>query len=439
MAMPVFALVDCNNFFVSCERAVEPSLQGKPVVVLSNNDGCIISRSDEAKRLGIRMGEPYFKIRGELVRQRVQVFSSNFALYNAKSEQIIAILERFSPQLERYSIDEAFLQLQNIPTASLREYAAEIRSVVLRETGVPVSIGIAETKTLAKLANGIAKKAQRLQGILNLYRSTQLDMALSRIPVEQVWGIGRRLSGSLHGAKIFTARDLRDADDKWILRRYNIVLLKTVLELRGTSCFPIRETVPPRKSIMYSRSFGNLIETQSQMEEAISAFTARAAEKLREDNLVARHLGVYIRTSRFIPPEARFRNYGETFFPSPTDCTHDLIREALAIIRRIFREGYAYYKAMITLNDVSPVSERQMGLFETRDVNRLQTLMHTLDRINHTFGSGTLQYAAEGFEKPWVSKRENLSQRPSPPNMAWSETGDARRRAVIGFVHPVHG
>jgi DNA polymerase V len=437
--MPIFALVDCNNFFVSCERAVDPSLVGKPVVVLSNNDGCIVSRSEEAKGLGIRMGEPYFKIRAELARQRVQVFSSNFALYNAKSEQIINILTRFSPQLERYSIDEAFLQLQNVPISSLRAYAAEMKATVLRETGVPVSIGIAETKTLAKLANGIAKKAPRLQGILNLYRSSQLDMALSRIPVEQVWGVGRRLSHSLQAAKIFTARDLRDTDDKWILRRYNIVLLKTVLELRGTSCFPIRDTVPPRKSIMYSRSFGNLIETQSQMEEAISTFTARAAEKLREDKLVARHLGVYIRTSRFIPPEARFRNYGEVFFHSPTDCTSDLIREALAIIRRIFREGYAYYKAMITLNEVSPATERQMGLFETRDVNRLQTLMHTLDRINRTFGNGTLQYAAEGFEKPWVSKRQNVSQHPQQPGLQLPETRDERRRAVIGFVHPIHG
>jgi DNA polymerase V len=436
--MSVMALVDCNNFFVSCERAIDPSLEAQPVVVLSNNDGCIISRSEEAKRLGIRMGEPYWKIRSELERQGIRVFSSNFALYSRKSEHIAAVLKQFSPLVEAYSIDESFMALNHVPASSLREFSREMQITVKKETGIPVSIGLADTKTLAKLANRIAKKSPRLGGILNLYRSNQLDMALSRTPVEAVWGIGRRLTQSLHGAKVFTARELRDCQDAWILRRYNVVLLKTVLELRGTPCLPIQTRVPPRKSVMYSRSFGELIECRSQMEAAVATFTARAAEKLREDGMAAQHLGIYMRTSRFIPSENRTSNYGEVFFQVPTDCTHDLIREALAITRSIYQEGYAYYKAMITLNDLTPTTEKQMGLFETRDVNRLQTLMQTLDRINRTFGLGTLQYAAEGFEKPWVSKRQQLSQvHWEVPSIPLQETGAARPR--LGFVHPVHG
>jgi DNA polymerase V len=443
--MTIIALVDCNNFFVSCERSADPALEGRPVVVLSNNDGCIISRSDEAKQLGIRMGEPYFKIREQLKQKQVRVFSSNFALYSAKSVQVMELLKQFSNILEFYSIDESFLNLNHIPPRMLRDFALEMKGKIKQQSGIPVSIGIAETKTLAKLANAIAKKAKRFEGVLNLYQSPHLDLALSRTPVEKVWGVGRRNAIALRNANVLTARDLRDTKDSWILRRFNVVMMKTVLELRGTPCLPIQQSPPERKSVMYSRSFGTLIETQQHMEAAVSDFTARAAEKLREAGMAAHYLSVYMRTSKYLAPDARYSTSGELWLPAATDCTHDLIREALGITRRIFREGFQYYKVAILLTELVPASEKQMSLFETRDVNQLQTLMQTLDSINHTFGARTLQYAAEGLQKPWSSKKEILSSAGMAATTEMSKTKTqplsktVSPRPLLGFVHPVHG
>lgn len=437
--MSIIALVDCNNFFVSCERSADPTLEGQPVVVLSNNDGCIISRSEEAKQLGVRMGEPYFKIREELKRRGVRVFSSNFALYSAKSVQVMEALKQFTSLLEFYSIDESFLSLNHIQPPMLRDFAHEMKAKIRQQTGIPVSIGIAETKTLAKLANAIAKKARRFEGVLNLNQSPQLDLALSRTPVENVWGVGRRNAVALRNANIVTARDLRDAKDSWILRRFNVVLMKTVLELRGTSCLPIRQSAPERKSVMYSRSFGTLIETQPQMESAVSDFTARAAEKLRESGMATQYVSVYMRTSKYLAPNARYSTSGEMWLPAPTDCTHDLIRDALGITRRIFRDGFQYYKVAILFTELVPAHEKQMSLFETRDVNRLNTLMQTLDSINHTFGSGTLQYAAEGLQKPWLSKKEILSPAGLAAAKAQRLSKSVSPRPMLGFVHPVQG
>jgi DNA polymerase V len=442
--MSVIALADCNNFFVSCERSVDPSLENRPVVVLSNNDGCVISRSGEAKLLGIEMGVPYFKIRDQIKRQRIAVFSSNFTLYALKSSAVFESLNQFTPHSEFYSIDESFLSLSHVPAKLLREYALEIQATVRKETGIPVSIGIAETKTLAKLANAIAKRNLRMKGLLNLYQSPQMDMALSRVPVERVWGVGRRLSASLQKARIYTARDLRDKSDHWILKRYSTVLLKTVLELRGQPCFPIQSSRPPRKSVMYSRSFGNLITSAAQMESVIAHFTAKAAEKLREDQLATRHLSIYMRTSRHIDRHLRYSSGGDVAFSTPTDCTHDLIREAVKLSRQVFRDGYAYYKASIGLNDTVPATQKQMNLFETRNVQQLDTLMETLDRINRQYGPNTLKYAVEGLDKEpgWQSRQSILSQSGLSVSQSLSPAallGAERRRPLLGFVHPVHG
>ncbi len=440
--MSVIALVDCNNFFVSCERSVDPSLENRPVVVLSNNDGCVISRSSEAKLLGIEMGVPYFKIKEQLKRQNVAVFSSNFAFYARKSVAVYQSLKAFTPQIEFYSIDESFLNLQHIPAHLLRDYALEMQATVLRETGIPVSIGIAETKTLAKLANAIAKRNLRLKGVLNLYQSPQMEMALSRIPVEAVWGVGRRLSASLQKAHVYTARDLRDKPDAWIQKRYNVVLLKTVLELRGQACFPLQTVRPTRKSVMYSRSFGTLITTAAQLESVIANFTARAAEKLREDHLAAKQISVYVRTSRHVDPTFRYSNSGEAFLTTPTDCTHDLIREAVKLARQLFQDGYAYYKTMVSLNDTVPATEKQISLFETRDVQKLDSLMTTLDQINRTLGPNGIRYASEGLGKTpvWAARQDVLSDAGRNLMRSESLTLDPNGpRPLLGFVHPVHG
>jgi DNA polymerase V len=440
--MPVVALADCNNFFVSCERAVDPTLENRPVVVLSNNDGCVISRSNEAKAMGIRMGEPYFKLKSRMNMAHVRVISSNFNLYTAKSAQVMAVLAKFSPQLEHYSVDEAFLTLNEVPKPLLRACAMDIRQAVFRETGIPVSLGIAETKTLAKLANAIAKKSARFGGVSNLFQSPHWDMVLSRTPVGEVWGVGRRLSNSLSASGIATGQVLRDADDRWILRRFNVTLLRTVLELRGTPCFPLETGHGGlRQSVMYTRSFGQLITRLEQLESAVASFAAHAAEKLREERVAAQGLTVYFRTSRHIDEDSRFSACGEVRLPAPTDCTQDLIHAALSVTREIFCAGYSYYKAGILLTGLVPASEKQMSLFETRDLGKLDTLMHTLDVINRTHGAGTLQFAAEGTHKPWLSRKEGLS----PAGLAACESGallpvtgegTVVYRPKVGFVHP---
>ena len=439
--MTYFALVDCNNFFVSCERAVDPALQNKPVVVLSNNDGCIVSRSQEAKALGIRMGEPYFKIKGELNRKKVRVISSNFNLYTRKSEQVMQVLAQFTPQLEVYSIDEAFLQLDALSVPVLRELGRDIRQAVLRETRIPVSLGLAETRTRAKLANAIAKKNLRFEGVLNLVHSPHWDMILTRTPVGRVWGVGRNLLKSLSNAGITTARALRDADDRWLLKRFNVTLLRTVLELRGISCISLQRKAM-RHSVMYTRSFGQLITQQPQLESAVAGFAAHAGEKLREEGMVAGHMTVYFRTSRHIGTEAMYSACGETRLLTPTACTQDLIQAALTVTRQIFKPGYGYYKAGIILRELAPCEERQMSLFETRDLDRLDRLTRTLDDINRAFGAGTLQYAVEGLEKPWLSRRNNLSEAGLAACLSSQKANHSepsQHRPMIGFVHPVHG
>lgn len=441
--MPIVALADCNNFFVSCERSVDPSLESRPVVVLSNNDGCIISRSQEAKALGIRMGAPYFKIKHDLNRWKVRVLSSNFNLYTAKSAHVMQALSLFSSQLEWYSIDEAFFLLNDVPKPLLRSCALDIRRAVFRETGIPVSLGIAETKTLAKLANAIAKKSARFGGVSNLFQSPDWDMVLSRTPVGKVWGIGYRLDKALMNSGLQTGLALRDADDRWILKRFSVTLLRTVQELRGVYALPV-ETAPTaqRQSVIYTRSFGSLISAQSQLEPAVASFAARAAEKLRESGMAARVLSVYFRTSRHIDQGEWYSAYGNVRLPAYTDCTQDLIQATLSVTRQIYKQGYNYYKAGIFLSELVPAAEKQMSLFETRDLGKLDTLMHTLDTINQAHGAGTLQFAAEGLAKPWLSRKQELSsadlagfdfsQLPHLPKLAVS-------RPKLGFVHPVHG
>ncbi|MBY0403160.1 MAG: Y-family DNA polymerase, partial [Cyanobacteria bacterium] len=304
MKRPVFALADCNNFYASCERVFNPSLINQPIVILSNNDGCIIARSNEAKALGIKMGEPVYLARHTILRHKVHVFSANFTLYGDLSHRVMETLKAFAPAQEVYSIDEAFLDLSSFagfPPEQLKQYGETIRSTVYRRTKITVSIGIAETKTLAKLAAELAKKSPKAQGVLNLTHSKHQDLALAKTPVDLVWGVGRQFADKLKRNNIHTALDLRHAEDKWILKHFGVVLMRTVMELRGISCIPLTQTPPPKKTIMTSRSFGYPIQTLRELKQAVATYTARTGEKLREEKLFANQIEVFIKTNRFRP------------------------------------------------------------------------------------------------------------------------------------------
>ncbi|MDN3506724.1 MAG: Y-family DNA polymerase [Simkaniaceae bacterium] len=392
-----FFLIDCNSFFVSCERVFNPKLWKRPVVVLSNNDGCVVARSREAKALGIPMGAPAFKYDKLFNQQGVFVYSSNYTLYGDMSHRVMQVLEQFSSEMEVYSIDEAFLIVDDTDPITL---AREIRRRVYRWTGIPVSVGIGKTKTLAKVANHIAKKKQEHKGVF-LFES---DQDLARFPLEDIWGIGRRLAPRLKGRGILTPLQLKMAPNEWIRKHFSVTLLKTVLELRGTPCLKLEEVYAKKKSITCSRSFGTPITELKELEEAASSYIARAAEKLRRQGSLAEHLTVYLCTSFFI--ENPYSNSASASFPLATDYTPDLITAAKSLLKAIYRPGYAYKKVGVIFNDLSNSCQQDLfckrGPFHTKS-------MQVLDQINASYGKTTLQFAAEGIEKPWKMRREQTS------------------------------
>jgi DNA polymerase V len=400
---PVFALVDCNNFYASCERVFTPRLEGQPIVVLSNNDGCVVARSNEAKALGIGMGVPEFQIRPLLRAHHVHVFSSNYTLYGDMSQRVMETIEQFCPNLEVYSIDEAFLSLLGFERHNLTEYGRQIRRTVKQWTGIPVSVGIAETKTLAKIANRIAKRTPDLEGVFDLLACSDRDALLSRVAVEDVWGIGRNHACVLNQHGITTALQLRGVDDQWIRRRMGIVGLRLVMELRGISCLGLEQCPAPKQSITCSRAFGTLIHTLAEMEEAVSVYTSRVAEKLRREQLAAMVLTVSLTTNEF-KEGPQYSNALTLKLPIATDSTTDLIRSALQGIRAIYRDGYRYKKAGVMLADLVPASQRQADLFDYRDREKSKRLMSALDSINDRWGAGTLQYASSGISNAWKTQ-----------------------------------
>lgn len=395
---PVYALVDCNNFYASCERVFNPRLNGLPVVVLSNNDGCVVARSNEAKALGIGMGVPEFMVRPLIRAHQVQVFSSNYALYGDMSQRVMETLQQFCPDLEIYSIDEAFLSLSGFSLRNLSEYAGMIRSTVKRWTGLPVSIGIAETKTLSKIAGGIAKKSPG--GVCDLLTSPDRETLLGQTDVSDVWGIGRAHTQFLHQHGIKTALQLRQADDQFIRKHMGIVGLRLVMELRGVPCFELEQCPPPKKGITCARSFGKAITRIQEMEEAISNYVTRAAEKLRAEQLAVTNLTVFMHTNKF-KDVAQYSNSLTLKLPVATDTTHELIRAALQGARKIWRDGFAYNKAGVMFVSLVPAGLVQADLFDGKDRTRSKKLMVALDSINGRFGSGTLQYASSGIAKEW--------------------------------------
>ena len=407
---PVIALVDCNNFYVSCERVFNPKLENRPVVVLSNNDGCVVARSNEAKALGIRMGVPFFQARSLLRRAGGFFFSSNYALYGDMSQRVMATLTQFTPEIEIYSIDEAFLNLSGVagadsPTgADASEYARRIRAVVRQWTGIPVSIGVAGTKTLAKIANRIAKQEKTLGGVLDLRSVPSRDEALARVDVEEVWGIGHRYAIRLQRHGIFNARQLRDADERWIQKQMGIVGLRLLYELRGVSCLSFELCPPPRKGISCSRSFGAPVQSLSDLKEAAATFVTRVAEKLRAQHSLAGVLTVYLMTNPF-KNDPQYYNSRSIDLPVPTAATPELIRYALRALESLYRKGFRYKKTGVLLTELTPDDGFQTHLFDEEDRERAGRLMCALDRVNARMGASTLRYAALGIKQRWQMRR----------------------------------
>ncbi|OQY37047.1 MAG: protein umuC, partial [Candidatus Cloacimonetes bacterium 4572_65] len=329
----IFALIDCNNFYASCERVFNPSLNNKPVVILSNNDGCVIARSQEAKDLGIEMATPAYKNKALFTKHNVNLFSSNYALYGDLSARVMDVISNFSPDIEIYSIDESFIELSGFKNRDLTEYGREIKATVEKWTGIPVSVGIAKTKTLAKIANHIAKKKKYYKGVFNLLDIEDINQVLVQVPVSKIWGIGRQYSHFLNKNNIVTALDLIQANDEWISKYLTSLGHQTVLELKGTSCIDMNSIDPPKKGIVSSKSFGKAVNTLSELEEAVSTYINIACNKLRKQHSVAQYISVYISTNRF-KDTPQYNNNASIRFLSPTAYTPDFIQASLVILKR---------------------------------------------------------------------------------------------------------
>ncbi|MEM7771147.1 MAG: Y-family DNA polymerase [Cyanobacteria bacterium P01_A01_bin.37] len=414
----MFALIDANNFFVSCERVFRPDLYDKPVVVLSNNDGCVVSRSNEAKQF-IPMQATFYSIRYLQKQGKVHVFSSNPVLYKDMSRRVIETLCQFSPDVEQYSIDEAFLGLHGFTHRNLTDYAQDIRSTVKKWTNIPVAVGIAKTKTLAKLAAHVAKRKPEANGVFDLNSIEDTQPILSAIEVRKVWGVGKRIGDRLQRAGIHTAHDLQHANDAWIKKEFGLLGLRTVLELRGTPCIPMEPDDQPKTMRIVSRSFGHVVTELSDIKEAVATYTTRCAEKLRDDGLAAGCLSVSMRTSYYRKDNPFYAARTVTLDP-PTDDTTRLIETAMQLADAAFQQGYEYLKAKVTATDLIPVNEIQGNLFsmgqdkeksDTRSAEARQRLMKAMDKINRKLGRDSVKVAAMGLNPTWTMRSDYLSQR----------------------------
>ncbi len=408
--MPVFALVDCNNFYASCEKLFRPDLKDTPVVVLSNNDGCVVARSREAKLLGINMGVPVFQIKAEMQRHGILAFSSNYALYADLSSRVMRTLEEMAPRVEVYSIDEAFLDLTGIESVlSLVEFGQQVRERIGHWIGITVCVGIAPTKTLAKLANHAAKKYPATQGVVDLTNPDRQRRLLALVPVDDVWGVGRRLSTRLNALGITTALDLANASPRAIRDQFSVVLERTVRELNGESCIELEEIPPTKKQIVCSRSFGVKVTQFELLREAICEYATRATEKLRKEQQQAKVMTVFIRTSPFKDNEPQYSNSASGELLIPSCDTRDFIELASHLLKRIWKDGFRYAKAGIMLSDFYDPGMFQPGLFDDVSTrSNSQQLMSVLDTINQS-GAGKVFFAGQGTKKDWSMKREHLS------------------------------
>jgi DNA polymerase V len=405
----LFALVDCNNFYASCERVFQPALRGRPVVVLSNNDGCVIARSNEAKALGIEMGAPWHLYRRRFEEQGVVVRSSNYTLYGDMSARVMRILADFTPELEIYSIDEAFLDLRGID--QLEAHVQRLRATVSQWTGIPVSVGVAPTKLLAKVANRLAKKTPAANGFLALAdEASQID-ALSRFALTDLWGVAARMAKRYTAEGIRTPLDLRAADPQDLRTRFGVVTQRLALELRGIPCLPLELLAPDRKSIVASRSFGQALTLQDQVAEAVSAFASRAAIKLRRQGLATAHLSVFLETNPFREQDPQYMARRGVPLPVATADTAQLIAAAHRALGAIWRNGYRYKKAGVMLVDLVKAAGVGDGLFDRRDDPRSLARMRTLDALNARFGRDAVTFGRTRERRPWLLRSEMLSRR----------------------------
>ena len=407
MKKKIFALIDCNAFYVSCERVFNPKLNNKPVVALSNNDGCIIARSKEAKALGIKMGVPLFKVKDIVERENVIVFSSNYTLYADMSRRVMNIISEFAPSIEVYSIDEAFIELTNM-NVDYEPYVRQMRKVILQYTGIPVSIGIASTKTLTKVANHIAKDDESLEGVCSLIQHKNLDQVLEDTNVADVWGVGRQLSKKLIANGIFNAKLLKNCEDAWVRKMMSVNGLKTVSELREISCLNLEETSATRKSCCTTRSFGKPLINLEDIEQAVTTFARRATERIRGENLTASTVSVFLRTNPF-DRNCYYSNSSTTTLSYPTYDTIQIVKTALQLTKIIFRENYKYKKAGVLLSGFYEKGSETKDLFSEARY-RSPKLMSAVDQINERYGSDTIQIATECQMGKWKQKRKNCTQ-----------------------------
>lgn len=407
MSSPV-ALVDCNNFYASCERVFQPELRGKPVVVLSNNDGCVIARSNEAKALAIEMGAPWHLCREKFAREGVIVRSSNYTLYGDMSARVMKVLRNFTPNLEVYSIDEAFLSLAGFEHR-LEEHARELRSTVIRWTGIPVSVGIAPTKTLAKVANRFAKRDPAADGVLPLMDHAAQEQALTRMELTDLWGVAGRIGRRLNEIGIHSPLDLKRADPRFVRQRFSVVMERMIYELRGIPCLPLEQVVPDRKNIMCSRSFGIPVETREGMSEAVSTYAARAAERMRRQKLAASAVLVFLETNSFRPQDPQYHASQTVALAVASADTAKIIRAALSGLNAIWRDGFRYKKAGVMLLDLLPAAEASPGLFDRPDDARSLVRMRTIDTLNAQYGRETVTFGVMPQTRSWSLRRDFLS------------------------------
>uniref|UniRef100_A6VWS6 DNA-directed DNA polymerase n=1 Tax=Marinomonas sp. (strain MWYL1) TaxID=400668 RepID=A6VWS6_MARMS len=406
----VFALVDCNNFYASCEKLFRPDLKHTPVAVLSNNDGCIVARSKEVKALGIKMGVPMFQVQDEIRKHGIVCFSSNYALYADLSNRVMTILEEEAPRLEVYSIDEAFMDLTGVDhVTDLLAFGKRVKAKVDKWTGITVGVGIAPTKTLAKLANHAAKKYPATGSVVDLMDPDRQKRLLALLDVSDVWGVGRRTTAKLKARGINTALDLANADPKSIRSEFSVVLERTIRELNGVSCLDLELVRPTKQQIICSRSFGHKITDKRELREAIAKYTTRTAEKLRGEKRLCRVVSVFIRTSPFIPNEPQYSKTLSAELPNPTDDTRDLLKVAEVLFNRLWREGFRYMKAGVMLADFYERGNFQQDLLRADNTKiNSKALMNVVDQINHS-GLGNVFFASQGVSPQWAMKREHLS------------------------------
>jgi len=402
------ALIDCNSFYVSCERLFNPKIINKPVVVLSNNDGCVISRSTEAKKIGIKMGEPYFKVKDLVKKNDVQIFSSNYALYGDISRRVMKVIKEFSDKMEIYSIDEAFISLAFVENQRLNEYGKEIRERILKWTGIPTSIGIANTKTLSKVANYIAKKNKT--GVIVLDKEKDIDEELKKFDISNIWGVGKQLSKLYIKNNIDTAYKLKNISNTWVKKNTNVLGAKTVMELRGVPCVELQTVESKRKSCCVSRSFGKKIENIEKLKESITTHCLSAAEKIRGDDQVTKAVTVSIRTSPFDRHREYYSNSITIDLPIATNNSIELIKAAIEGLMAIYRYGYFYQKSGITLSNLNDAGKEEFNLLAPLLETKSKSLMKAIDSTNTKYGRNSISIAQAGVGNTWKMRKEHLSK-----------------------------